>query len=196
MLGKKLLSEVTPKEIERVVLASEAPAARNRALCVFRCFLAWAIRNALIENTRRPGCRRNTRPPERVSFSDDEIRTLIHGFDETRYGRALRFLFLTALRRDEVLGLKWSWLDMEKGVLTIPPESEKAGRIRDELRRAGLPPQAVALLAEQRSFLFAEGVRSEYVFATSTGERPLDSFQASPLPSPRPPLERPASVEG
>jgi integrase len=102
---------------------------------------------------------------------------LIDGFDQTRYGRALRFLFLTALRRDEVLGLKWSWIDMEKGVLTIPPEAEKAGRIRDELRRAGLPPQAVALLAVQRSFLFAEGVRSEYVFATSTGERPLDSFK-------------------
>jgi len=43
-LGKKLLSEVTPKEIERVVLASEAPATRNRALCAFRGFLAWAHR--------------------------------------------------------------------------------------------------------------------------------------------------------
>lgn len=68
---------------------------------------------------------------------------------------------LTGLRRDEVLGLKWSWIDMEKGVLTIPPEAEKAGRIRGELRRAALPPQAVTLLAEQRSALFAEGIRSE-----------------------------------
>jgi integrase len=76
-------------------------------------------------------------------LSDDEIRTLIDAFDQ------------------EVLGLKWSWIDMEKGILTIPPEAEKAGRVRDELRRAGLPPQAVALLAEQRSSLFAEGVRSE-----------------------------------
>jgi hypothetical protein len=49
---------------------------------------------------------------------------------------------------------------------------EVLGRVRDELRRTGLPPQAVALLAEQRSALFAEGIRSEYVFATSTGERP------------------------
>jgi len=105
-------------------------------------------------------------------LSDEEIRTLITGFDQTRYGRALRLLFLTALRRDEVLGLKWSWIDLERGVLTIPPSAEKTGRVRDELRRTGLPPQAVALLAEQRSALFAEGIRSEYVFATSTGERP------------------------
>jgi integrase len=173
-LGKKLLSEVTPKDIERVVLACEAPATRNRALCGF---LAWAIRNGLIEKDPTTGMPKEHETARTRVLSDDEIRTLINGFDQTRYGRALRFLFLTALRRDEVLGLKWSWIDMEKGVLTIPPEAEKAGRIRDELRRAGLPPQAVALLSEQRSFLFAEGVRSEYVFATSTGERPLDSFK-------------------
>lgn len=46
------------------------------------------------------------------------------------------------------------------------------GRIRDELRRVAHTPQAVALLAEQRQALFAEGIRSEFVFATSTGERP------------------------
>ena len=61
---------------------------------------------------------------------------------------------------------------------------------------AGLTPQVVALLAEQRSFLFAEGVHSEYVFATSTGERPPDSFKPVLLPSPRGALERAASVEG
>jgi hypothetical protein len=41
-------------------------------------------------------------------LSDEEIRALINGFDQTRYGRALRLLFLTALRCDEVLGLKWT----------------------------------------------------------------------------------------
>jgi len=74
-------------------------------------------------------------------LSDEEIRTLINGFDQTRYGRALRLLFLTALRRDEVLGLKWSWIDLERGVLTIPPSAEKGGRVREELRRTGLERQ-------------------------------------------------------
>jgi hypothetical protein len=31
--------------------------------------------------------------------------------------------------------MKWSWLDLDKGVLTIPPENDKVGRLRDE--RAG-----------------------------------------------------------
>jgi integrase len=172
MLGRKLLSEVSPREIERVVMASAAPATRNRALCALRGFLGWAIHNGLVEKDPTIGLQKEHETARTRVLSDDEIRTLINAFDQTRYGRTLRFLFLTALRRDEVLGLKWSWIDMEKGVLTIPPEVEKTGRVRDELRRAGLPPQAVALLAEQRSALFAEGIRSEYVFATSTGERP------------------------
>ena len=45
---------------------------------------------------------------------------------------------------------------------TIPPEVDKVGRIRDEPRRAGLPPLAVTLLTEQRAALFAEGVSSEF----------------------------------
>ena len=130
-------------------------------------------------------------------LSDEEIRTLINGFNQTRYGRALRLLFLTGLRRDEVLGLKWSWIDLERGVLTIPPSAEKSGRVRDELRRAGLPPQAVALLAKQRSALFAEGIRSEYVFATSTGERPHpDSLEPILYRLRGPPVERLAAIQG
>ena len=172
MLGKKLLSEVTPREMEKVVTASEAPATRNRALCAFRGFLAWAIRSGLIAKDPTSGMPKEHETARTRVLTDDEIRTLITGFDPTRYGRALRLLFLTGLRRDEVLGMKWSWLDLEKGVLTIPPEAEKMGRVRDELRRSALPPQAVTLLAEQRSALFAEGIRSEFVFATTTGERP------------------------
>jgi integrase len=85
---------------------------------------------------------------------------------------------------------------MEKGVVTIPPEVEKSGRVRDELRRAALPPQAVALLAEQRSALFAEGIRSEFVFATTTGERPHSDSLKQVLPPPRPPFERPPRIDG
>src|SRR5436309_10364893 len=33
MFGKKLLSEITPKDIERALLPKRAPATRNRALC-------------------------------------------------------------------------------------------------------------------------------------------------------------------
>jgi integrase len=172
VLGARLISEVLPKEVERVILMSEAPATRNRALGAIRGFFGWAVRSGLRQNDPTAGLKKEHESPRTRVLSDAEMRAMITGFDESRYGRAVRMLFLTGLRRDEVLGLEWGWIDMEKGVLTIPPEAEKAGRVRDELRRAALPPQAVQLLAEQRSALFAEGIRSAYVFATTTGERP------------------------
>jgi integrase len=172
MLGRRLMSEVTPREIEHVVSASDAPASRNRALSAVRGFHEWARRQGLVERDPTAGLQKEHETARTRVLSDHEIRTLITGFDPTRYGPAVRLLFLTGLRRDEVLGLEWTWIDMEKGIVTIPPEVEKSGRVRDELRRAALPPQAVALLAEERSALFAEGIRSEFVFATTTGERP------------------------
>ena len=142
-----------------------------------RVFFGWAVRVGLIEKAPTTGIKRVHETPRTRVLTDDEIRILIRKFDETRYGRALRLLFLTGLRRDEVLGMKWSWLDLDKGLLTIPPENDKVGRIRDEPRRAGLCPMAVTLLTEQRAALFAEGVSSEFVFATSTGGRPWDSLK-------------------
>jgi integrase len=177
VLGRKLLTEVSTKDIERLVALGKSAATRNNRLVSYRTFFAWAMRQALLEKDPTAGIEREHAPARTRVLSDDEIRTLIRAFDETRYGRAVRVLFLTALRREEVLGMMWAWLDLEKGILTIPPEAEKSGRIRDELRRSALPPQAVALLAEQREALFAEGVRSDYVFATSTGERPQDSLK-------------------
>ena len=61
---------------------------------------------------------------------------------------------------------------MERGIVILPPEAEKTGRTREELRRVALSRQAVELLALQRSALSAEGISSEFVFATTTGERP------------------------
>jgi len=91
----------------------------------------------------------------------------------------------------------WSWIDLERGVLTIPPSAEKSGRVRDELRRAGLPPQAVALLAEQRSALFAEGIRSELRVRHEHRRASASGLpQADLVPASRPPVERLATIQG
>ena len=168
---------MTTKDLERFIGTAGAPATKNRCLGALRAFFGWSVRVGLLEKAPTTGIEREHETPRTRVLSDQEIRTLIRGFDETRYGRAVRLLFLTGLRRDEVLGMRWSWLDLDKEVLTIPPEADKAGGVRDEPRRAGLPPMAVKLLADQRAALFAEGVSSEFVFATSTGERPWDSLK-------------------
>jgi len=160
-------------------------------------FLAWAIRSSLIDKDPTSGLKKEHETARTRVLTDDEIRTLITGFDPTRYGRALCLLFLTALRRDEVLGLRWSWIDMEKGVLTIPPEAEKMAR---GARRAasvhaaapgGEPPRRAALVPIRGGRPLRFRLRDHHGRATS-----LRLAQAGAVPPPRPPLERPATLEG
>jgi integrase len=55
---------------------------------------------------------------------------------------ALEFLILTAARTGEVIGAKWSEVDLDKAVWTVPAERMKAKR----KHRVPLSPRAVAIL--------------------------------------------------
>jgi integrase len=176
--GERKLGELTTKDLERFISEPDAAATRNRRLQALRFLLSWAKRRGLIEADPTAGLGRERETERARTLTDDELRALVHGFDGTRYGRAVRLLTLTGLRRDEVLGARWSWLDSDAGVLTIPPEAEKAGRSRGEPRRVALSPTAVALLADQRKEQLADQ-RSEFIFGTETGERPYgDALKA------------------
>ena len=74
--------------------------------------------------------------------------------------RALEFLILTAARRGEVLGARWS--EIEDGAWTIPAERMKAGKAH----RVPLSKRALDLLAA----LPREG---EYVFIGARSGEPL-----------------------
>lgn len=171
-LGDRLLVEVMPRDVETFAAAPQAAATRNRALTLARMFFGWAVRSGLIETNPALSLKKESEEPRTRVLNAVEIQALVTGFDGTRYAPAMRLLFLTGLRRDEVLGMQWRWIDMDQRMLTVPPEAEKAGRTRSEPRRVPLSGHALALLAAQRARLFAEGIRSEYVFATQTGQRP------------------------
>jgi integrase len=171
-LGGKRLPELARKDVERFVSAPEAAATRNRALTALRGFFCWCGRKGLVQVDPSAGFEKEREAERSRTLTDDELRALVRGFDETRYSRVVRLLALSALRRDEVLGARWEWFDSDSKVLTIPPEAEKTGRARGEPRRVALSPAAVALLAEQRKAQLAEGSRCEWIFATKTGERP------------------------
>jgi len=73
------------------------------------------------------------RPGERARdrvLSDDEIRALWKALDDTPYpcGPLVRTLLLTAQRREEVAQARWSEIDLQAGVWTIPAARYKAKR--------------------------------------------------------------------
>ena len=80
---------------------------------------------------------------------------------------AFEFLVLTACRSGEVRGAKWSEIDLEKAMWTIPGERMKTGKEH----RVPLSRHALEVLAEAREF--SDG--SELIFPSVTGKVLSDS---------------------
>jgi len=79
---------------------------------------------------------------------------------------ALEFLILTAARTGEVIGARWSELDLEAKVWTVPAARMKAGREH----RVPLSPPAVAVLEKA-----AKTRRNDHVFPGPGKDRPLST---------------------
>jgi integrase len=82
------------------------------------------------------------------------------------FGPFFRLLILTAQRRGEVAAMRWSDVDMERALWTLPAEQTKPGRVHD------VPLSGPALGLLQRLPRF-EG---PYVFTTTSGAKPINGF--------------------
>jgi integrase len=95
---------------------------------------------------------------ERV-LSDDELAAIWQVAGDGQYGAIVKLLMLTGARRDEIASLRWSEIDVDDAIITLPPA-------RTKNRREFILPlsdQALAILAAQphregRDHLFGHGV--------------------------------------
>jgi integrase len=88
---------------------------------------------------------------------------------ETASALALEFCILTAARSNEILGIRWSEIDLDKAIWTVPPSRMKAGREH----RVPLSPRALAILRQLEK---REG--GDFVFS---GQKPKSPFSSRVL---------------
>jgi integrase len=81
--------------------------------------------------------------------------------------RALEFCILTACRSSEVLGARWSEVDLQRRAWTIPAPRMKAAREH----RVPLSARACEILAELQPF-----ARGDYVFTGNRADAPLSGM--------------------
>ena len=86
---------------------------------------------------------------------------------ESMAALALEFTILTAARSGEVLGAKWSEVDIDKKVWTIPAERMKSARPH----RVPLSAPALTILAKLN-----EAKTGDYIFTGVRPERPLSAM--------------------
>lgn len=93
-------------------------------------------------------------------LDQSEIAAIWRGCKENDYGRIVRILLLTAQRRDEVGGMRWSELNFREGLWTIPSQRTKNGRTHE----VPLSEMAISLLQSipqilHRDLVFGSGTR-------------------------------------
>ena len=141
------------------------PIATNRTLSAVRKFFHWAKHRYDLDLLPTDGVDTPSKEKarERV-LSDTEIKAVWRATNETGwpFGSFVQFLLITAQRRGEVAAMKWSDVDLDKAVWTIP--ETKAGRTHE----VPLPPLAIELLMYSPRL-------GEYVF-TMRGDKPLVGF--------------------
>jgi integrase len=105
------------------------PTAANCARATWSSFFAWAIREGITETNPVIGANKahETSPRTRV-LSDPELAAIWRALPEVDdFGDVVRILALTGQRRQEIGGLRWSEVDFDKALITLPPERTKNG---------------------------------------------------------------------
>jgi len=86
--------------------------------------------------------------------------------------RALEYVILSATRTGDVLGAKWSEIDLREKVWTIPAERMKAGREH----RVPLAPRAVEILTAMRKLTIGEPAPDAFVFPGGKAGKSLSNM--------------------
>ncbi len=105
--------------------------------------------------------------PRTRTYPNQEIRALLAAAPGTELEDALPILFHTATRSDETRAMKWTDVDTERGIWTIPPEASNTGEITGEAHAVPLSTGALAILKARRDRKVAP--LSPYVFPVPSG---------------------------
>lgn len=159
-LHKARLGEIDRRTIAvRLAEIEQAsgPVARNRVRSSLSAFFAWAITEGFIELNPVAGTAKaeESGTRERV-LTEAELAEVWAALEEDRFGDIVRLLILTAQRREEIGSLRWSEVDLERGLIALAPARTKNKRSHE----LPLSPLARAILKQQprrRDMVFGRG---------------------------------------
>ena len=169
-LGSRPLESVTPGDIHSLLdklMDDGHPYMANRLFAHTRKFFNWCAERQWIDE---PPTKNVSRPADEQArdrvLSNQESSLLWNACDGLGwpFGPFFRLLMLTGQRRTEVAAMKWSHVDLDKAIWTIPKEETKAKRKHE------VPLSQTAL-----DTLKSLSKSGDFVFST-TGRTPISGF--------------------
>jgi integrase len=182
-IGRLPLTKLSAGDVERMLreMTDLAPRTRHHARAILRTALARAVRHGVIARNAAA----LAEPPhvehrEVESWDAVQVRTFL----EAARGHRLEALFtvavVTGLRQGELLGLRWSDVDLQAGTLTVRQSLQRVdGKLQAvepktprSRRTVPLPELALSALRAHRAAQDGR-IGSLYLFTTPGGS-PLD----------------------
>jgi hypothetical protein len=144
-LVKSSLTTITRADVAKQLseIAKSGPFAANRARATLNTLFNWAMSRGLTDASPVMGTKPETREISRDRvLTDEELRLVWENAGDGDYRAIVRLLILTGQRRDEIGAMRWSEVDLDKAVWTIPGERTKNRRAHD----VPLSDEAVTIL--------------------------------------------------
>jgi integrase len=169
VLGLELLVRDVRKmhlaQLERQLVKGYSPTTVRDTLAAVQAVIAWAVRQDLLEINRLVGYEKPRGRSRTRVLSDEEFRTLLRHSDPA-FRRFLLALRLTGCRPGELRNLRWSAVDLHRG-LWIIQDHKTITRQRDPMPRVVPLCRPVVLLC--RWLLVRNTAGGECVFLNARG---------------------------
>ena len=149
-IGEIPIRTLARSDIKGLILdkAALAPVMAARLKSLIHTILNYSLDEELVDSNVAARIRLPSVRPRDRYLAEDEIRRFWNGLEFTRLdpqlSRILKLLLLLGQRRTEVGHIRWSELDLERGVWELPAERTKSGRAH----RVPLSPLALDLIGE------------------------------------------------
>ncbi len=143
------LEDIARKDVITLIdgIHARTPIMANRVLAHVRKFFNWCVGRDLIPHSPVAGVTPPAKERKRDRIlTDAEIKTFWRAceIDGHPFGHAFRLLLATGQRRDEVLSMRWSEIDLKAKVWELPGARTKNGKPH----RIPIGPLALAILAD------------------------------------------------
>lgn len=179
-VGKTAAAPVKSKLRGRVTVRGGAGIA-DRTRASLSAMYGWAVEHGLATANPCLGVKVAKRTERERFLSVAEVAKLFQklnalvadGSVPRDHGDIIRLLLLTGARKTEIVGLRWSEVDIERRRLVLPPERTKAGGKTGD-RRIHLPTAATMILGAT-----SKRRGSPYVFTAIRGVGPTNGLQKS-----------------
>ena len=120
------------KELHRKITARGTAVRANRVIALVSRLFRTAVDKKWRNDNPASKVERNREEERYVTLGGKELEQLLAAIPQCRIkqsARAIELILLTGTRRNEILRLQWSEVDLDRGSLTKPPRTTKQNRM-------------------------------------------------------------------